>query len=538
MQTYLLQQLLEQSARNHPDGNAFVFKNDSITYKELDEKSSKLALKLLQIGVSKGDRVGIFLGKSLEMIVSLFGILKAGGVYVPIDPATPPQRTAYIINNCGIECLVASSVNLSSLFTGFSDKLPIRRTIVVGGNGREAFTDRFPGGCIPWEDAFDVVDMILGTADIADTSPAYVLHTSGSTGNPKGVVISHRNALSFVNMAADYFQVGPKDRFANHAPLHFDLSVFDIFTGVMKGATVFLVPEIYSAFPVKLAGFIQDNGITVWNSVSSVLALLAEKGAMGTFDFDSLRIVHFSGDIMALKVLRILKSHMRNASFFNIYGQTEANSSLVYPVREIPESDSWRVPIGRAFPNFDVFALNDSGEIIGRAGEEGELYVDSSTVALGYWNAENITGEKFVPDPRCPSLKKSVYRTGDLVRIDEHGDYLFAGRKDQMVKSRGYRIELEEIEAALLSHPGVQAAVVVPIPDELIGNRIVAVVVPESGGAPKKEEILLHCSVRLPKYMIPETIRYQDSLPKTSTGKIDRRKIRDTFIESAGYAGA
>ena len=328
-----------------------------------------------------------------------------------------------------------------------------------------------------------------------------------------------------------------QDRFCNHAPLHFDLSVFDIFTGVKCGATVVLLPDFYSTFPIKLSEYIEQQKISVWNSVSSVLALLLEKGAMEKFNFDSVRIVHFSGDVMPVKVLRVLKRFMRNASFFNIYGQTEANSSMFYPVREIPESDSWRIPIGRPFPNFDVFALSDSNEIIGRAGEEGELYVDSSTVGLGYWNAVDMTNEKFVPDPRFPSLKKSVYRTGDLVRIDEHGEYVFAGRKDQMVKSRGYRIELEEIEAVLAGLPGVQTAIVVPVPDELIGNRIVAVVVPESGRTLKREEILLHCADRLPKYMIPETIRYRDSLPKTSTGKIDRRKIRETFIESASDTG-
>ena len=367
----------------------------------------------------------------------------------------------------------------------------------------------------------------LRLIDVSDTSPAYILHTSGSTGNPKGVVLSHLNALSFVKMASDFFHINPADRICNHAPLHFDLSVFDVFAGVRCGATVMLLPEVYSTFPVKLAEFIEKQEISVWNSVSSVLAMLVDKGALGKFNFDSLRIVHFSGDIMPVKVLRILKRFMRNASFYNIYGQTEANSSMYYHVREIPETDSWRIPIGKAFPNFDVFALSDSREPIRRPGEEGELYVDSSTVALGYWDADAMTSEKFVPDPRYPSLKKRVYRTGDLVRMDEHGNYIFSGRKDQMVKSRGYRIELEEIEAVLSGHPGIKNAVVVPIPDELIGNRIVAVVAPVSMESVNKEDIVLHCAALLPRYMIPESIDFHDSLPKTSTGKIDRRKIRD-----------
>jgi L-proline---[L-prolyl-carrier protein] ligase len=538
MRDYLLQHLLERSAVEHSGKAALVFKEDSLTYGELEERSSRLALKLRDIGARRGDRIGIFLGKSLEMIVSLFAILKAGGIYVPIDPSAPPSRAAFVINHCGIGFLIASSGNLQKLFAGFHEELAIRSAVIVGMDDSDAFRDRIPAERLPWEEAFDVVHRELPPLDISDASPAYILHTSGSTGNPKGVVISHLNALTFVKMAADFFRIAPEDRLCNHAPLHFDLSVFDIFTAARRGATVVLLPEIYSAFPVRLAEFIEKQEISIWNSVSSVLALLVEKGAMEKFHFDSVRVVHFSGDVMPVKILRILKGLMRNASFFNIYGQTEANSSMFYPVREIPESDSWRIPIGRPFPNFDVFALSDSNEIIGRAGEEGELYVNSSTVALGYWNAEGMTNEKFVPDPRCPSLKKSVYRTGDLVRIDEHGDYLFAGRTDQMVKSRGYRIELEEIEAVLGGHPGVKTAIVVPVPDELIGNRIVAVVVPESGGSLKTEEILLHCSERLPKYMIPETIRYRESLPKTSTGKVDRRKVRDMFIESVDNTGA
>jgi amino acid adenylation domain-containing protein len=537
MRDYLLHHLLEYAAGKFPEKEAFVFKEESIVFSELENRSNKLALKLSRIGVKKGDRVGIFMGKSLETIVSLFGILKAGGVYVPIDPSAPPNRVAFILNNCGIECLIASSGNLEKLYSGFDGNLTVRNVIIVGVTDRDAFRGRIPGERFPWDEALDIGERGPSPSGGSDTSPAYILHTSGSTGNPKGVVISHRNALSFVNMAADFFRIVPEDRFCNHAPLHFDLSVFDIFTAAKCGATVVLLPEIYSTFPVRLAEFIDRQKISVWNSVSSVLAMMAGKGAMEKCNFDSLRIVHFSGDIMPVKVLRVLKNFMRNASFYNIYGQTEANSSMYYHVREIPESDSWRIPIGKAFPNFDVFALNDSGEIIGRTGEEGELYVDSSTVALGYWNAGEMTDEKFVTDPRCPSLRKSVYRTGDLVRIDEHGDYLFAGRKDQMVKSRGYRIELEEIETVLANHPGIRNAVVIPVPDEMIGNRIVAVVVPESGTTISREDVLLRCAGLLPKYMIPETIDFHESLPKTSTGKIDRRKIRETYLIVSSSSG-
>ncbi len=368
--------------------------------------------------------------------------------------------------------------------------------------------------------------------DMSDTCPAYILHTSGSTGKPKGVAISHLNALSFVEMAADFFTVTAADRFCNHAPLHFDLSVFDIFVAVKRGATIVLLPEMLSTFPVKLAEYIENEQITVWNSVSSVLTMLADKGMLEWRNFDSLRLVHFSGDIMPVKYLRLLKKHMKKASFYNIYGQTEANSSLCYPIQEIPDNDSWRIPVGTPFPNFEVFALNEDRQIATHPGEEGELYVSSSTVALGYWGDRNMTHEKFVPDPRYPFLEKIVYKTGDLVRIDECGNYMFSGRIDHMVKSRGYRIELEEIETVLSGHPEIAAAVVIPIPDEIVGNRISAIITAVTGCSITKENFVRYCASRLPKYMIPEMIEFRDSLPMTSSGKIDRKKLSEVIVNA------
>ena len=534
---YLLHHLLEYSAKKYPNKAAVVFKEESVTYYDLDRQSSELSLRLLRLGIKKGDRVGIMLSKSIEAIIALFGILKAGAIYVPIDPSSPNNRSAYIIKHCGIECLITSSRHLSALFSDSAEILPVNKVVVTDKDDDKLNDQHIPANCLPWSDASSGAYSGLQPAEMSDGSPAYILHTSGSTGNPKGVVISHMNALMFVNMAAEFFKISSEDRFCNHAPLHFDLSVFDIFVAVKCGATIVLLPEILSLFPLKLAEFIAQKQISVWNSVSSVLAMLADKGVLSRLSFDSLRIVHFSGDIMPVKYLRLLIKHMSKASFYNIYGQTEANSSMYYPIQAVPDSGSWKIPIGRPFPNFEVFALSDAQEIISRAGEEGELYVSSSTVALGYWDNPEMTDEKFATDPRYPFAKKVVYKTGDLVRIDENGDYVFAGRKDHMVKSRGYRIELEEIEIALSNHAKIKSAVAIPIPDELIGNRIAAVIVPLSKGAIDKEEVVTHCSESLPKYMIPDIIEFRESLPMTSTGKVDRKKLSGILSEIVVFNG-
>lgn len=525
MSDHLLQHLLTNSARKYPDNVAVVFKEKSVTYSELEQQSNDLAQTLQQLGIKKGDRVGIMLSKSIETIVSLFGILKSGAIYVPIDPSSPVNRITYIIKHCGIECLIASSPSLNTLLSDSEEKLYVTKAIVVGKDRDESVHQNILAESLPFYKVSNNDDSEFQSIEMSDSSPAYILHTSGSTGNPKGVAISHLNALTFVDMAAGFFKISETDRFCNHAPLHFDLSVFDIFVAVKCGATIVLLPELLSTFPVKLSEFIAEKRITIWNSVSSVLTMLADKGMLERHSFDSLRIVHFSGDIMPVKYLRVLTKHMGNASFFNIYGQTEANSSMFYPIQEIPDNESWKIPIGKPFPDFEVFALSDAREIIGRAGEEGELYVSSPTVALGYWEDERMTCEKFVPDPRSLFSGKIVYKTGDLVRIDENGDYVFTGRKDHMVKSRGYRVELEEIERVMSSYPEIMTAVVIPIPDELIGNRIAAIIVPVSNRSIRKEDIIRHCSTRLPRYMIPEIMEFRDSLPMTSSGKVNRKAL-------------
>ena len=535
MRDYLLHHLLQRSAAQYPDKVAVIFKEKQMTYSDLERQSNSVARALQQLGIRKGDRVGIMLSKSIEQIIALFGILKSGAVYVPMDPAAPAGRVAYMIRHCGVECLITTPGNLESLLIS-EVGIGISAALLIGTDAEVVNHGTIVSKSLLLDvegaresDGFQAMDM-------SDSSPAYILHTSGSTGNPKGVAISHLNALTFIEMAADYFNVTASDRFGSHAPLHFDLSVFDIFVAIKQGAAIVLLPEMLSTFPVKLAEYIDKKQITVWNSVSSVLTLLADKGVLESRNLDHLRLVHFSGDIMPVKYLRLLAKRMKNAAFYNIYGQTEANSSLCYPITEIPDDDSWRIPIGKPFPNFDVFALNEERQVVSRPGDEGELYVSSSTVAYGYWNDRDMSGEKFVPDPRYPFLDKIVYKTGDLVRIDEYGNYLFCGRTDHMVKSRGYRIELAEIETVLSGHPDVVTAVAIPIPDDLVGNRIFAVIAAASGCSVGTEELVRYCTPRLPKYMIPETMTFRDSLPLTSSGKVDRKKLGEELVSGDEWA--
>jgi amino acid adenylation domain-containing protein len=527
---YLLHQLLADSAARHPEREAVVFQDRSMRYAELDQRSGRLASALAGLGVTPGDRVGIHMNKSIDSLVFLFGILKAGAAYVPIDYLAPPGRLEYIVNNCEIRVLFTTPGRAKDLLPILGADSPLQTILLPGTAAGPA--PEIPGNRrVLWVEELSPSRETAGKPiDLSDTTPAYILHTSGSTGMPKGVGLSHLNALTFVNMASEYFGIGKEDRFACHAPLQFDLTVFDIFVAVQKGATIVLVPESLSVFPVKLAQFIDDSGITVWNSVASVLSLLAERGRIDRFRFESLRTVIFSGDILPVKYLRMLRQYMPAARLFNVYGQTEANSSTCYEVLGIPGGDGWKIPIGKAFPNFEVFALGENGEIARRPGEIGELHVRSSSVAAGYWRDEGRTAEVFVTDPGSFLANRKVYRTGDLVTLDAEGNYVFLGRKDQQVKSRGYRVQLNEIETVLNNHPSIKEAVVVALPDELLGNRIVSHVAAVEGRELTAMEVSEYCNRILPLYMLPEKFVFHERLPKTPTGKTDRKLLKESSL--------
>lgn len=522
----LICQLLSESAKKYPDNTAVICKDDSMTYAELERESDHLASGLAVIGIERGDRVGIYMDRGIDSLAGVFGILKAGAAYVPVDPLSPPGRLSYILNKCQIRYMLTTNEKLANLERVFPENSPLKSILVMNGLGSR---EKKPGSAklIDWREC---KVSLLGDAprtSSLDSDIAYILFTSGSTGFPKGVMLSHLNSLTFVDTAHDFFQISMHDRFSNVCPLHFDMSVFDIFVAFKAGAAVVVIPEITTAFPVKLAETIAKNKITVWNSVPSALSLLATYKNLDSHDLSSLRLIVFAGELFPLKYLRRLQEAVPGARFCNMYGQTEANSSTYYWVEKLAPDATAPLPIGRALPNFDVFALDEAGKPVTGPGQEGELYVRSSTVALGYWDEVEKTEKAFVKDPLRPDLKERVYKTGDLVHMDPDGNYVFLGRKDHMIKSRGYRIEIGEIETVLCNHPEVRNAVVIPIPDELIGNRISVIVVPSEAGRITREDILQYCAGQLPKYMIPEIVEFRDSLPTTSSGKVDRKKLSD-----------
>lgn len=528
----LLHELLTASAARNPGGPAVVDGARSVSYATLDAWSTAVAWALLDHGVQRGDRVGILAAKSPEAVAGIYGILKVGACYVPCDPAAPPARTSAIMRDCDLRvaCIGAAQVALAAELAAAG--APLGHLVLLDGPQ--------PDGAATGPEPSPVTGPHVTTAGLggpdrgpmpgtgADTDLAYILYTSGSTGQPKGVMLTHRNALAFVGWAVAELGLRPGDRLSSHAPFHFDLSVLDLFGAAAAAAPVWLVPAAASVFPARLASFIRDSGVTIWYSAPSVLTMLVSRGGVRQGDFPALRAVLFAGEVFPVRFLRQLAVLLPHTRFGNLYGPTETNVCTAYWLPRPPKDDE-DIPIGTAISGTEAFIAPGSGAA---SPESGELWVRGATVARGYWGDPERTSERFVPDPRSGHAPGIAYRTGDLARRRDDGNFLFLGRLDSQIKSRGHRIELGEIETALRRHPGVRDAAVLAVPDDLFTNLIKACAAVQPGTG--EDDLRSHCAALLPPYMIPDIIEVRAELPRTSTGKIDRRSL----VGAGGHATA
>jgi amino acid adenylation domain-containing protein len=525
---YLLQHLLTDSALRRPDRPAVAAGGRSLTYSELDRLSNQVARALLVQGVAPGDRVGVLAPKSAASVVGIFGTLKAGACYVPLDPSAPPGRLSAIMRDSGI-AVVLADLRRAPAVSAMAGSVPQLRTVIVVGphwgdeGGGVAGAQPAELAVLSWEAVLAEPGGPVAGEPAIETDLAYILYTSGSTGTPKGVMISHRGSLTFVEWAAACAGLTEQDRVCSPAPLHFDLSVFDIFATCRAAACLVVVPRGASTFPVRLAEWMGKERISVWYSVPSVLTMLVTYGNLAGFDLSGLRAVIFAGEVFPVKHLRRLMAALPHARYLNWYGPTETNVCTAFEVPRAGAPDP--VPIGKACADTDVFAVANDGHRVSRPGEIGELYVRGPSLMQGYWAQPDKTQEVLVPNPFQAAYRETVYRTGDLVTQDEDGNYIYLGRQDGMVKTRGYRVELGEVEAALYEHPAIHEAVVLPVPDELLGSRLRAVISRDALSGLTREEVLDHCRQRLPGYMVPDAVEFCEALPRTSNGKVDRARL-------------
>ena len=520
---YLLFQSVDQAAERYPEAEAIRFSGQCLTYAELSRLSSNLARMLIDQGLSRGDRVGIYMNKGLESAIAIYGIMKAGGAYVPLDPLAPVSRIGYVIKDCGIRHLISKPAKLESLRQLLSEGCPLKHVIGVDNQNDLAVN------CVSWNEVRQY-DGRLSELKLTEQDLAYILYTSGSTGVPKGIMHTHRSGLSFAEWGAQTYGLVHGDRLSNHAPLHFDLSTFDFFAGAIAGATTIIVPEAFSKFPANMAKFIEQEKISVWYSVPFALIQLMQHGGILSRDYGALRWILFAGEVFPTKHLCQLMAMLPGVRFSNLYGPTETNVCTYYHVTTSPENTDETIPIGRPCRNVEDLVVDMDDRPV-QPGEVGELLIRGGVVMKGYWGQPEKNRSAFYRRPAFDQFEELFYRTGDLVQLDNEGNYRYFGRKDRQIKTRGYRVELDEVEVALLAYPGVEEAAVYTVPDGEASNLIEAAIIPKKEQNFTESELMEHMAKRLPAYAIPVRVDVLQDFPRTSTGKIDRRTLQTLAIE-------
>jgi amino acid adenylation domain-containing protein len=508
---------LDQATVRSPEQEAVRYRGQSLTYAELHQHATRLACVLQDQGVQRGDRVGVYLRKSLEAIVALYGIMKAGAAYVPLDPFAPVTRLGHILADCGIRCLISEEQQQPQL-QQLQTSMPLECVIGVSPTATGSMRH------IPWHDVLSTVASRESVMDVGAHDLAYILYTSGSTGTPKGIVHTHSSALGFAQWAAHEYGLSVADRVSNHAPLHFDLSTFDLFAAVLGGATTVIIPEYLTKFPSGLAQLMAEERLSVWYSVPYALIQLLEHGNLQTWDIRALRWVLFAGEPFPTKHLRRLMAVIPQARFSNLYGPTETNVCTYYHVEPALEDNDTPIPIGRPCAGTETLVIDEQTQPVPQ-GDIGELLVRGPTLMRGYWGRPELDARSFV---RHAGLQYGgpFYRTGDLVQCRPDGNYFYLGRKDRQMKIRGYRVELDEIEATLLAHEDVQEAAVYTVPDSAGSQSLTGAVIPRQGAVLTVRGLIQHVARRLPPYAVPADLMIMDDFPRTSTGKIDRRALQ------------
>lgn len=496
---------LELSAEKFPDKTAFDDDKKTVTFSEIMQQAKSIGSELVRIGCEKSPVV-VYLPKGCDCITSFMGIVYSGGFYCPIDVTMPSERVSLIFDILKPSAIITNSKYASK-------------------------TDSFKGNCkvIIFEEAANTSIDINILHDIRknaiDTDPLYVLFTSGSTGVPKGVLISHKSVIDYTEWVTKTFNINVNTVFGNQAPFYFDNSILDIYSSIKNGGEVVIIPKKKFMFPVDLIKFLNSKKINAIFWVPSMLCMVANLKALDVEKPIYIDKVLFCGEVMPNKQLNIWREALPKAIYANLYGPTEITDVCTYYIVDRTFNDDEALPIGKACENTKILVLNDNDELV-QGDEAGELCVAGTCLALGYYNNPEKTNEVFVQNPLNKVYNELIYRTGDIVKYNEFGEIMYLSRKDFQIKHMGHRIELGEIETALIDNPSIENCACV------YNEKINEICAFYTGIETDKLELVNHLKTKIPTYMIPGIFTYVDSFPYNINGKIDRlalKKITETM---------
>jgi len=496
--------MLETSAERYPERPAFGDVDKDITFAELEQKAKAVGTLLAdEIGIA--EPVAFYMDKSVDATCAMFGAVYAGGFYSFLDVKQPQARTESVLGILEPKVIFTDAENFDRI-SGYNTNAKIWKIEEV----------------LAADTIIDEAKLKNVRDNFQDVNPLYVNFTSGSTGVPKGVVVCHRSVIEFISCFTEIFGIRETDIIGNQAPFDFDVSVKDIYSGLMTGAKVQIIPKKYFSMPTNLMDYLADKEVTtlVW-AVSAMCFVSVMKG----FDYrlpEKIHTVMFSGEVLPIKHYKIWKHFLPNAKFVNLYGPTEITCNCTYYVLDREFGDADVIPMGKAFPNEKVFLLDENDQLVTEKGVQGEICVGGTALALGYYKDRERTDQVFVQNPLNKAYNEMIYRTGDLGKYDDNGDLVYVSRKDFQIKHLGHRIELGEIEAVTMAREGVTRTCCIYDSEK---QRLILFYT----GEREKIDLMKELRTVLPPFMLPNALVPVEEMPLNKNGKIDRNKLMSDF---------
>ena len=501
------------------DREALVCGSRRIDYSTMAERVAALAGGLRELGVGRGDRVAIYLRPSAELSLAIFSVSYADAVFIPIHHGLFPEQVAHILLDSGSKALITDEDRLQTLGSVLADTPELEFAVVTGRNKPDA-----PIPIVLFEALSRKAPTSRNAEKCIGKDLAAIIYTSGSTGRPKGVMVSHANLLAGAEIVSDYLRINSEDRVLAALPFSFDAGLNQLMTTVLHGGTTIMIEFRFGRDIVRM---LAEERITGLAGVPPLWSLLTQPSSgLAKEPLPCLRYVTNTGGAMPKPVLDSLRTKLPETKVFLMYGLTEAFRSTYLPPGELDQRPD---SIGKAIPNTDILVVNEAGDRCA-PGEVGELVHDGPTVSLGYWRCPELTEQVLRPHPIPPPGRdkgERVCYSGDLVRSDDEGFLYFVGRRDNQIKSAGFRISPTEVEEIICRVPGVRQAAVVGAPDPVLGQYLVANVVLVEGTEVDPADILMNCADSLPRHMVPKRVEMLSELPITPNGKVDYSRLRE-----------